>query len=876
MGAERVHFFGKEGDIEGAPSAARLGSKGASLATLGSLGLPVAPGFVLSTDTLSAVREAGWRMPDSLREELEAAIAELESRTGRGFGKAEAPLLLSVRVSPSVPMPRLASAALDVGLDATTLDGLSAERDARTAWDCRRRMSASFGELLLGDGEPFEQLLSDTKIQNRVDTDAELSEDALRELSEAFDALILERTGRQLPSDPWGQLTTAIVHALKSWSRPKAAEHRRRQGIPDEVGMALVVQAMALGTQDDRSGIGICFNREPSTGDKRFFGEWLPRAQGEVLAGPRQPLPLLGDRAETLETQMPELLAALREAKDRAEEAFRDMVELDWVAERGVLALVGARVGAPTPEAAIRVAVDLAKEGRINRREAVLRVRPEHIEQLIHPMLDPEAARSVVARGLAASPGVATGAMVLTAAEAEERGKRGEEVILVRNETALEDVAGMRHAVAVLTIRGGLTSHAAVVARGIGLPCIVGCTELAIDLAGRAVTLGGRRFDAGTTVTLDGSSGEIMIGSVVKVHGGGSQAFDELMGWADEVRRLRVRANADTPADAVVAKKFGAEGVGLCRTEHMFSSSERINVMREMVLAESETGRRAALARLEPMQVADFREIFEAMAGQPVTVRLFDPPLHELLPSGEEQLASVAAALGRGVEVIRNKVEALTELNPMLGLRGSRLGLAFPEIYQMQTRAVIKAALAVKREGLQVFPEIMIPLVAGAEELKKVREMLAKTVELSLEGATLEVKIGTMIETPRAALTAGLMAEHADFFSFGTNDLTQLTLGMSRDDAAAFLPAYVRDGLFAADPFEVLDFAGVGRLLEFAVSEGRAARGQLKIGVCGEHGGESRSVRFCHEKGLDYVSCSPFRVPVARLAAAHAALEETS
>ena len=885
MSAEkRVYFFGNGEADGGARDKMLLGGKGANLAEMTNLGLPVPPGFTITTAVCQEFQEAGGRLPDGLHSEIETAISRLERVLEAGFGKVENPLLVSVRSGAPISMPGMMDTILNLGLNDEVVEGLARKTgDRRFAYDSYRRLIAMYGDVVLemkaeADGTaPFEHALSEAKRRAGVELDSDLTADQLAELVQVYKRLIRDQTGKEFPQKPWDQLLGATQAVFRSWNNPRAIAYRRLNDIKIDVGTAVNVQTMVFGNMGDDSATGVAFSRDPNTGDPRFFGEYLINAQGEdVVAGIRTPADINGSGSDTLEKVMPSNYKKLDEMRLMLERHYKDMQDIEFTIQQGKLYLLQTRNGKRNAQAAVQIAVDMVNEGLIDKKEAVRRVTPAQVDQLLHPMLDPKADRSVIAKGLPASPGAATGQIVFSSAEAEERGKRGEKVILARIETSPEDVSGMHYASGILTSRGGMTSHAAVVARGMGRPCVVGCSEISIDYASQTVTARGQVIEKGAAITIDGSTGEVMLGEVATVHASGTKSFDELMSWADEFRRLRVRTNADTPADAATARKFGAEGIGLCRTEHMFFAPERIGPMREMILAESETGRRAALAKLEPMQRDDFRGIFEAMAGHAVTIRLLDPPLHEFLPHGGDEIEAVARSLGRDVDVVRAKIEALREQNPMLGLRGCRLGLAHPEIYEMQVRAILEAAVDAKRSGLEVQPEIMIPLVASAEELKRLREVVLRVSEqvFGRLGTSVEFMIGTMIEIPRAALTADAVADHADFFSFGTNDLTQMTFGISRDDSASFLPAYVERGILPSEPFQALDTEGVGTLIGIATQKGRSQKPRLKVGICGEHGGDPGSVMFCHERELDYVSCSPFRVPIARLAAAHAALGE--
>lgn len=880
---KRVYFFGN-GQADGnAEQRSLLGGKGANLAEMTNMRLPVPPGFTIVTTVCRDYQEDGGRLPTSLYEEINQAVARLESLLNLKFGSVDDSLLVSVRSGAPISMPGMMDTILNIGLNDEVVEGLANKTgDRRFAYDSYRRLIAMYGEVVLeldnaeDNSSPFEHAIDTAKREANVSLDSELSEEQLLELTNVYKQIVEQGSGKPFPQDPRDQLYGAISAVFRSWNNTRAVSYRKINNISSDLGTAVNVQTMVFGNLGDSSGTGVAFSRDPSTGEARFFGEYLMNAQGEdVVAGIRTPLPLNGDAQDTLQTRMPDVYQRLNELRQTLETHYQDMQDIEFTIQQGKLFLLQTRTGKRTAAAAVRIAVEMVHEGLIGKKEAVRRVLPAHVDQLLHPMLDPTAARTLFAKGLPASPGAATGTIVLTSSEAEERGKRGEKVILVRTDTSPEDVSGMHHAEGVLTARGGMTSHAAVVARTMGRPCVVGCSELTVDVQSGTLMANTITLQAGDTITIDGASGEVIVGEVATVQASGTHNFEELMSWADEFRRLRVRTNADTPEDAAMARTFGAEGVGLCRTEHMFFAPERIGPMREMILADSEGGRRAALAVLAPMQREDFKKIFETMAGFPVTIRLLDPPLHEFLPRDRSEVEVVARSMGRSAEAIRLKVEALREHNPMLGLRGCRLGLKFPEIYEMQVQAVLEAAVEAKRSGLQVSPEIMVPLVMSAVELEKVKatiDQVAQQVFTRME-ASVGYMVGTMIEVPRAALTADQIALYAQFFSFGTNDLTQLTLGISRDDAGSFLPQYVEDGVIDSEPFQVIDLEGVGRLIEIAASQGRQTNATLKLGICGEHGGEPFSVAFSHRAGLDYVSCSPFRVPVARLAAAHAALQ---
>jgi pyruvate,orthophosphate dikinase len=888
MSNKRVYFFG-DGKADGTGSMKDLlGGKGAGLAEMTNLGLPVPPGFTITTEVCTAYYQNGGQLPPGLEDEIRAAMAQMEKLQGAKFGDPSNPLLVSVRSGAKFSMPGMMDTVLNLGLNDAVVRGLAEKTGGgRFAFDSYRRLVAMFGDVVLEMKpeskhgiDPFEVAIANKKRSREVELDNQLDAQALSELADEYKKLIKDLTPHEFPQDPWAQLFEAVRAVFRSWQNPRAQAYRHLNDIPGDIGTAVNVQAMVFGNMGEDCATGVAFTRDPNDGTKRFFGEYLKNAQGEdVVAGIRTPQPINasgegGESGPTLEREMPEAYKELDGIRLKLEQHFKDMQDLEFTIQQGKLYLLQTRNGKRTARAAVKMAVDMVREGLIEKPEAVLRVSPAQVDQLLHPMLDPEANRQVVAKGLPASPGAATGRVVFNSEEAEERGKKGERVLLVRIETSPEDVSGMHYAQGILTSRGGMTSHAAVVARGMGRPCVVGCGELNIDYEAEVFVARGHRIKHDDMVTIDGATGEVMLGEVATVQAGGSTEFDELMGWVDQIRTLKVRTNADTPADAQQARRFGAEGIGLCRTEHMFFLPDRINVMREMILSDGEAGRRAALARLEPMQRTDFEGLFEAMRGLPVTIRLLDPPLHEFLPRDEEEVEMVARAVGRDPETVRARSQALHEFNPMLGLRGCRLGIVHPEIYEMQVRAILTAAVNVERAGIHVLPEIMIPLVSEARELKVMVDMVHRVAQRVFEeqGRRVEYMVGTMIEIPRAALTADRIAEHAQFFSFGTNDLTQMAFGLSRDDAGRFLPQYVDDGLLDAEPFQVLDTAGVGQLVQMAAEKGRSVKPKLKLGICGEHGGEPKSVAFCHKIGLDYVSCSPFRVPVARLAAAQAKL----
>jgi pyruvate,orthophosphate dikinase len=838
-----------------------LGGKGIGLAEMTGLGVPVPDGFTITTEACRAYLAGGGEVPAGLDAEVDEHIAALEGRTGKGFGDDSTPLLVSVRSGAAVSMPGMMDTILNLGLNDVAVEGLAASTgNARFALDSYRRLIQMYGEVVDEiDGHRFEQALTDLKAARGVSQDVELTADDLRELVATFKGIYEEETGNAFPEDPRDQLRRAYRAVFDSWNAPRAQVYRRANDIPDDLGTAVNVVQMVFGNRGETSGTGVCFTRDPATGERRLYGEFLSNAQGEdVVAGIRTPEPI-----ERMRERMPEAFEQLVDTLDRLETHYRDLQDIEFTVEEGTLYLLQTRTGKRTAAAALRVAAEMVDEGLISREEAVARIDPGQLDQLLHPMIDPAAKVDVAARGLNASPGAASGAIVLDADTAEERGRAGESVVLVRWETTPDDIHGLIHAAGVLTAHGGMTSHAAVVARGMGKPCVAGCEGLSIDVAAGTLRIGEHELRAGDVITVDGGTGRVIVGAVPLVPPSIDENFETILEWADDLRRLRVRANADTPEDAAKAREFGAEGIGLCRTEHMFMGEDRLPVVREMIMARDEDERRAALDRLLPMQQSDFEGIFEAMAGLPVTIRLLDPPLHEFLPPLEEATS----------DAMRDRIRQLQEANPMLGTRGCRLGLQFPEIYEMQVRAIVRAARAVReRTGEAPLVEIMHPLVGFIEELARLREL---TERVAAEEPTVEYLCGTMIELPRAALRADEIAAVADFFSFGTNDLTQTTLGFSRDDAEGkFLTYYLEHGILERNPFEVIDEGGVGDLMRIAVERGREAKPGIKLGICGEHGGEPRSVAFCHRLGLDYVSCSPYRVPLARLAAAQAALAE--
>jgi pyruvate,orthophosphate dikinase len=865
-----------------------LGGKGANLAEMTNLGVPVPPGFTIAASECVTYLEHGG-ISEALRAEVQQALAQLEQASGKRFGDASNPLLVSVRSGAAVSMPGMMETILNLGLNDETVEGLAAASgNPRFAYDSYRRFLQMYADVVLGVSiHRFEQLLATKRLTTGVATDAELTADALRVLVREYQQLVRAATGSDFPMDPQVQLWGAIEAVWKSWTLKKAIDYRKVNGIPHNLGTGVNIVSMVFGNMGDDSGTGVAFTRDPSTGERRFYGEFLVNAQGEdVVAGIRTPLHI-----DEMAQRLPGAYTQLLDTQARLEQHFRDMQDIEFTVERGTLYLLQTRTGKRTTAAALNIALDMVNEELISQREAVLRMQPNQLDQLLHRVIATTSQATPIAVGLPASPGAASGVAVFDPDVAERRHHQGEQVILIREETTPEDFHGIVAARAVLTARGGMTSHAAVVARGMGKCAIVGCAAVEILADQRSMRIGDQVIAEGDWLTLDGGTGRVFAGDlptqpseVMRVINGQQpeseaptyRGFATLMGWADSHRRLKVRANADTPRDARVARNFGAEGIGLCRTEHMFFEGDRITAMREMIVARDESGRRRALDKLLPMQRADFEGIFEAMDGYPVTIRLLDPPLHEFLPHGGEESSLLAASLNLSRQELSRIVSSLRETNPMLGHRGCRLGIVYPEITEMQARAIFEAAVRAARRGIEVRPEIMVPLVSDVTEFRHQRAIIERAAAqvMGVMGERVPYLIGTMIELPRAALTADEIAQEADFFSFGTNDLTQTTFGLSRDDAGRFLPQYVEGGLYPDDPFQVLDAKGVGKLIKWAVRDGRDVRPELKVGICGEHGGEPRSVAFCHTVGLDYVSCSPFRVPVARLAAAHAALGE--
>jgi pyruvate,orthophosphate dikinase len=885
MAAKYVYFFGNGKADGNAEMKNLLGGKGANLAEMTSIGLPVPPGFTISTEVCTEFYKNNRNYPAGLKEEVEANLAQVEELMGKRFGDPENPLLVSVRSGARASMPGMMDTILNLGLNDVTIQGIIKQsRDERFAYDAYRRFVQMYSDVVMGmDKEILEHLLEHKKETKGVHLDTDLSAEDWKELVAVFKAQIKTTLGESFPEDPQEQLWGAVGAVFGSWMNQRAITYRRLNNIPADWGTAVNVQSMVFGNMGDDCATGVAFTRDPSTGNNYFYGEYLVNAQGEdVVAGIRTPQPLNrvggGDSClPSMEEVMPECYAQLAGIRDLLEKHYRDMQDIEFTIEKGKLFMLQTRNGKRTAKAAIKIAVDMVGEGLIDEKTAVLRVAPSQLDQILHPSLDPKASKKIIAKGLPASPGAASGQVIFTADEAEAAAKIGLKVILVRVETSPEDIHGMHAAQGILTARGGMTSHAAVVARGMGKCCVAGCGDIKVNYADQSfIAKGGVVVKKGDVITLDGSTGEVMLGQVPTVPPELTGDFGTLMVWVDKFRTLKVRTNADTPNDARVAREFGAEGIGLCRTEHMFFEADRIAAVREMILAEDLDGRKRALVKILPMQKGDFIGIFREMKGLPVTIRLLDPPLHEFLPQEEKDIEAIAKTLGVTVQALKNKVEFLHEFNPMLGHRGCRLGLTYPEIYDLQVQAIMEAACELnKNEGFSIVPEIMIPLVAVVEELKRLRENAVKICEdvIARYGVKIDYLIGTMIELPRAALTADEIAREADFFSFGTNDLTQTTFGLSRDDAGKFLPFYVENNLLPEDPFVTLDQGGVGQLVRIGCERGRATRPNLKVGICGEHGGDPASVIFCHEIGLDYVSCSPFRVPIARLAAAHAALK---
>ena len=884
-GGKWVYTFG-DGKAEGEAGMKNLlGGKGANLAEMSNLGLPVPPGFTITTEVCTHYYDNGKQFPADLDAQVKAALAEMGNLTGKTFGDAANPLLVSVRSGARASMPGMMDTVLNLGLNDETVEAVAkASGDERFAWDSYRRFITMYSNVVLDlDHGGFEEALEDYKERKGLHLDTDLKADDWKTLVGKYKEIVKKQLGSDFPQDPQAQLWGAVGAVFSSWMNARAIKYRELNNIPASWGTAVNVQSMVFGNMGETSATGVAFTRNPSTGENALYGEFLINAQGEdVVAGIRTPQDITekakkeaGSDKPSMEQAMPEAYAELVRIYGILEKHYRDMQDMEFTIQEGKLWMLQTRSGKRTAKAALRIAVDLASEGLITQEEAVGRVEPSALDQLLHPTIDPKAERKVLTTGLPASPGAAAGEIVFNSNDAEAAKKANRKVILVRVETSPEDIHGMHAAEGILTTRGGMTSHAAVVARGMGKPCVSGAGQIRVDYAKGTLTVGGTTLKAGDVLTIDGGNGQVLLGEVKMQKPELSGEFATLMGWADKVRRLKVRANAETPEDAKTAREFGAEGIGLCRTEHMFFDDTRIQSMREMILAHDDKGRRDALAKLLPMQRQDFVQLFTIMSGLPVTIRLLDPPLHEFLPHGDKEIAEVAAALGVTPEALKHRAAELHEFNPMLGFRGCRLAVAFPEIAEMQARAIFEAAVIAAREtGKPVIPEVMVPLVMGKPELDLVKariDAMAKAV-MEESGTTIDYQVGTMIELPRAALRAGEIAESAEFFSFGTNDLTQTALGISRDDAASFLGSYTAKGLLDADPFVTIDRDGVGELVRLAAERGRKTRDGIKLGICGEHGGDPASIGFCESVGLDYISCSPFRVPIARLAAAQAAL----
>ncbi len=882
-----VYTFGN-GTAEGTAAMKNLlGGKGANLAEMSSLGLPVPPGFTLSTEVCNAYYDSGKSYPDDLKGQVDDAVAYVETVTNKKFGDPQDPLLVSVRSGARASMPGMMDTVLNLGLNDETVEGLAkATNNPRFAYDSYRRFIAMYSDVVLGlDHHDFESIIDDHKDKLDLYEDTELTADHWKVIVEEFKAFVVDNLDEPFPQDVKDQLWGAAGAVFSSWMNARAITYRALHDIPASWGTAVNIQAMVFGNLGEDSATGVAFTRNPSTGENSFYGEFLINAQGEdVVAGIRTPQNITeaarieaGSDKPSLENAMPEAYAELQKIYLILEKHYKDMQDIEFTIERNKLWMLQTRNGKRTTKAALKIAVDMVAEDLITKQEAVMRIDPAALDQLLHPTLDPNAPRQIIGSGLPASPGAACGEIALTSEEAERISQAGRTAILVRVETSPEDINGMIAAAGILTARGGMTSHAAVVARGMGRPCVSGAGALKIDMVGQTINANGLSLKVGDIITIDGSTGEIIKGEVATIQPELSGDFAQIMEWADEARHMRIRTNADTPRDAKTAREFGAEGIGLCRTEHMFFDEERITVMREMIIAQNGDDRRKALAKLLPMQKSDFAALFEIMSGLPVTIRLLDPPLHEFLPHGENEMVEVAKAMDVNVSTLRERVIALTEANPMLGHRGCRLAISYPEIPAMQTRAIIEAAIeAAEKTGEKVIPEIMVPLVSSKAELDAVKAHINAAAKDVMEkaGILIDYTVGTMIELPRAALRAADIAQSADFFSFGTNDLTQTTFGISRDDSAGFLENYQKLGVLEHDPFQTIDVDGVGELVEIAVQRGKGVKPDIKLGICGEHGGDPKSVDFCHKTGLDYVSCSPFRVPIARLAAAQASIHQ--
>lgn len=878
-----VYFFGGKKADGSIKIKHLIGGKGAGLAEMTNIGIPVPPGFTISTEVCTYFYKKG-KYPAGLKQEVEEGLERIEKLTKKKFGDRKNPLLVSVRSGARASMPGMMDTILNLGLNDETISGLLEKtNNPRFCYDSYRRFIQMYGNVVLGiEHDKFEEIINEIKGKRNVKLDIELTGDDWKEIVGKYKSMIKKEINKGFPEDPYEQLWGAIEAVFKSWNNQRAIEYRKIHKIPDDWGTACNIQAMVFGNLGEDSGTGVAFTRDPSTGENVFYGEYLMNAQGEdVVAGIRTPLPLskkqkTDENVLSLEEANPKIYKQLIDIRKKLENHFKDMQDLEFTIEEGNLYLLQTRSGKRTAMATVKIAVDMVKEKLIDKDESVYRVKPEHVDQLLHPMIDPKAKYKVIAKGLPASPGAATGKIVLFPKDAVIAKENKEKVILVRHETSPEDVAGMHSAEGILTARGGMTSHAAVVARGMGKPCIVGCESIIVDYDKKEIRVNDMVLKEGEIITIDGTTGSVIKGDVPKIRVSITGEFEKILKWADEIRKLGVRTNADTPTDAETARKFGAEGIGLARTEHMFFKEDRITAMREMILADTVGERKDALAKLLPMQRSDFEGLFRAMDGYPVIIRLLDPPLHEFLPKEEDAQIKMAETMGIPVEKIKERVHQLSEINPMLGLRGCRLGILYPEITEMQARAIFEAACNVKKEGIKVIPEVMVPLVGHVNELRLQKDIIVKVAENVMKEKNVKIKymIGTMIELPRAALTADEIAEEAEFFSYGTNDITQTTFGFSRDDVGKYVPRYIEMGILKNDPFQTLDQIGVGELIETGIKKGRKTRPELEVGICGEHGGDPESIKFCHKAGMNYVSCSPYRVPIARLAAAHAAIEE--
>lgn len=869
--AKHVYFFGS-GHADGQANMKNLlGGKGANLAEMVNLGIPVPPGFTITTEVCTLYYENDHKWPEGLEDQVTEAIGKVEKAMGKKFGDSQNPLLFSVRSGARVSMPGMMDTVLNLGLNDETIKGL-VKQNERFAYDSYRRFIQMYGDVVMGvEHDLFEAAIEKAKHEANVHYDSELSPKQLQALVKTYKEIYKNATGKDFPQDPWEQLQGAINAVFSSWNNDRAIKYRKLNGIPGDWGTAVNVQTMVYGNLNDISGTGVAFTRNPATGENYFYGEYLMKAQGEdVVAGIRTP-----HKIEDLKKEMPAIYAELEAIYHKLEQHYKDMQDIEFTIENGKLFMLQTRSGKRTAAAAVRIAVEMVEEGLIDEKTAILRVAPEQLDQLLHPMIDPNFKGTPLTKGLPASPGAAVGKVVFTAQEAEAWQEKGEKVILVRVETSPEDIGGMASAQGILTARGGMTSHAAVVARGMGKCCVSGAGDIKVDFAKKTFKVGNTELKEGDWISLNGSTGEVFIGQAPLIEPQVTGNFAKLMKWADKYRQMGIRTNADTPEDASRAREFGAEGIGLCRTEHMFFKDNRIISVRKMILADTEEKRRSALDELLPYQKSDFIELFKAMKGLPVTIRLLDPPLHEFVPHTDEEQAQMAKEMGSSVDEVKAKVHNLEEFNPMLGHRGCRLAVTYPEIYEMQAKAIMEAACALNKEGYDIVPEIMIPLVGDVKELRYLKEKIEQVAKdtLAANKASFSYKIGTMIEVPRAALTADAIAKEADFFSFGTNDLTQMTYGFSRDDAGSFIKDYMEKKLLDSDVFATLDQTGVGSLVKYAVEKGRSTNPGIKLGICGEHGGDPATVEFCHNVGLTYVSCSPFRVPIARLAAAQAAVK---